>query len=49
MSTPEKLAQAVERVRRTLAEQRIAWVDVDPLTALRLTADERCGIATVTR
>jgi hypothetical protein len=49
VSTTEKLGQAIERIRRTLAEQRIAWVDVDPLTALRLKANESCGIATSPR
>jgi hypothetical protein len=47
VSTFAKLAEAVSVLKTTLAEQRIAWVDVDPLTALRLKADERCGIATV--
>ena len=46
VSTTEKLGAAVDRIRRTLAEQRIAWVDVDPLTALRLTGSDRCGIET---
>jgi len=49
VSTPEKLAQALERVRRTINEQRIAWVDVDPLTALRLKAEPRCGFETLAR
>jgi hypothetical protein len=46
VSTTEKLGQAIERIRRTLAEQRIAWVDVDPLTALRLKPNQSCGIET---
>ena len=49
VSTTEKLGQAIERLRHTLAEQRIAWVDVDPLTALRLKANESCGIETSAR
>lgn len=49
VSTTEKLGQAIERIRRALAEQRIAWVDVDPLTALRLKANESCGIETSAR
>ena len=46
VSNTEKLAAAIERLRRTLTEQRIAWVDVDPLTALRLQSSGRCGIET---
>ena len=45
----QKLSDAVHRVRRTLAKQRIAWVDVDPLTALRLEANGKCGIETAAR
>jgi len=47
-STP-KLDAALQRIRRTLAEQRIAWVEADPLTALRLRAKASCGIETVAR
>jgi hypothetical protein len=47
-STP-KLAAALQHIRRTLAEQRIAWVQADPLTALRLRANASCGIETVAR
>ena len=43
------LRAAADRVRATLDAQRIAWVDVDPLRALQLRADERCGVATVAR
>jgi hypothetical protein len=43
------LRAAADRLRATLAAQRIAWVDVDPLKALQLQADERCGVATVAR
>lgn len=49
VSNAAKLAQALDRVRRTMAEQRIAWVDVDPLTALRLKGEARCGIETMAR
>jgi hypothetical protein len=44
VSTMEKLRAAVMRLRRALDEQRIAWVDADPLTALRLQANAKCGI-----
>jgi len=49
VSTIAGLHAASDRLRRTLSAQRIAWVDVDPLTALRLRADPRCGLATVAR
>jgi hypothetical protein len=40
-----KLGAEVKRLRDVLATQRIAWVDVDPLAALRLKAGKDCGIA----
>jgi len=43
------LRAAADHVRATLDAQRIAWVDVDPLRALQLHADERCGVTTVAR
>jgi hypothetical protein len=49
ISSQTAFTAAVNRVRQTLDEQRIAWVDVDPLTALHLTANEACGIATLAR
>jgi hypothetical protein len=49
VSTMAKFTAAVNRLRRALAEQRIAWVNVDPLTALRLEAKERCGIEAMAR
>ena len=49
ISSVPRLNGAVNRLRDTLKEQRIAWVDVDPLTALRLKASERCGIDTMAR
>ena len=49
ISSLQKLSKAVARVRQTLEPQRIAWVDVDPLTALRLQAKASCGIAPVAR
>ena len=47
ISTYAKLATATTRVRRALDEQRIGWVDVDPLEALRLKASPRCGLETL--
>ena len=49
VSSVHRLGLAVARLRRTLAEQRIAWVNVDPLAALRLQANAKCGIETVAR
>ena len=49
ISTPMGLQSAAQSLRKTLAAQRIAWVEADPLSALRLRADERCGVATVAR
>jgi len=49
VSTIAGLRAASDRLRENLSAQRIAWVDVDPLTALRLHADPRCGMATVAR
>jgi hypothetical protein len=47
VSSLTKLDEALQRVRHALAEQRVAWVDVDPLTALRLKANPNCGIETI--
>ncbi len=49
VSTRNGLRAAADELRENLAAQRIAWVDVDPLKALRLRADPRCGMATVAR
>jgi hypothetical protein len=49
ISTYAKLAAATARVRNALDDQRIGWVDVDLLEALRLKASARCGIETMAR
>jgi len=49
ISTYAKLSAATARVRNALEEQRIGWVDVDPLEALHLKANPRCGIETLAR
>ena len=49
VSSLSGLRAAADKLRENLAAQRIAWVDVDPLKALRLHADSRCGMATVAR
>ena len=47
VSTSDGLHAAADKLRANLAAQRVAWVDVDPLKALRLHADSRCGMETV--
>ena len=47
ISTLDHLRTASEKLRATLATQRIAWIHADPLRALRVKADERCGYTTV--
>jgi hypothetical protein len=49
VSSRKGLTAAADKLRENLAAQRIAWVDVDPLKALRLHADSRCGLAAVAR
>ena len=49
ISNVVKLGLAVRRVRDALAGQRVAWVDVDPLAALRLKANGDCGVEPVAR
>ena len=49
ISSLAKLDAASKRLRRVLEEQRVAWVEVDPLTALTLQAKGDCGITPVAR
>ena len=49
ISSVDLLRAAAAKVRKSLASQRIAWVHADPLSALRIKADERCGMTTVVR
>ena len=49
VSNLAKLDAASKRLRRVLDEQRIAWVEVDPLTALTLQARGDCGITPLAR
>ena len=39
-----KFPAAVERLRASLASQRVVWIASDPLSALRIEADPRCGV-----
>ncbi len=45
ISSRENLRLATDRLRETLAAQRVAWVALDPLTALRVEGSERCGVS----
>jgi len=47
ISTIDHLRGAAIHLKQTLSSQRVAWVRADPLSALRVKADERCGFATV--
>jgi hypothetical protein len=49
VSTVDRLEAAAGRLRRALAAQRVAWIAVDPLTALHVETKENCGIAPVAR
>ena len=44
ISNLRKLDEASKRLRKSLEEQRVAWVEVDPVTALTLQAKAECGI-----
>ena len=49
VSSPAQLSAAVLRLRRTLSDQRTVWVHADPLTALSVRADPKCGVDTAMR
>ncbi|HEX7151069.1 MAG TPA: hypothetical protein VF618_06240 [Thermoanaerobaculia bacterium] len=49
ISSPPALHRATERLRKTLDRQRIAWVEADPIAALRLTAKPDCAYMPVAR
>jgi hypothetical protein len=49
VSSMDKLVAATNRIRRTLAEQRVVWVTADPLTALRAQVKDGCGYARIAR
>jgi len=44
VSSMKLISAAVLRLRASLASQHVVWVAGDPLNALRLEADPRCGI-----
>ncbi|MEA2162848.1 MAG: hypothetical protein QOK37_975 [Thermoanaerobaculia bacterium] len=44
ISSTTRFHTALQRLRDSLASQRVAWIAGDPLTALRIKADPRCGL-----
>lgn len=44
ISTVTRFSAAVERLRASLASQHVVWIASDPLSALRIEADPRCGV-----
>lgn len=49
VSSTAKLAEAADRLRHALDTQRIAWIEADPLTALRAEIKDGCGYARLAR
>jgi hypothetical protein len=49
ISTNETLQLAIDRLRATLKNQRVAWVALDPLRALRVQSSERCAVTPLAR
>jgi hypothetical protein len=49
VSNQDRLRAAIKRLATALAAQRIAWVDADPIAALRAGVKESCGYAPVVR
>jgi hypothetical protein len=49
MSAIGRVVSGTQRVQRALAAQRIAWVEADPLTALRAEVKDGCGYARAAR
>jgi hypothetical protein len=49
ISSPPALQYATERLRKALERQRIAWVSVDPIAALQVTATADCAYVPIAR
>lgn len=49
VTNQEKLRAATEVVKKTLDAQRIAWLDADPIHALRAEVKASCGLAMVAK
>jgi hypothetical protein len=45
VSSRQKLMNAVTRLRQLLRQQRIAWIEADPVAALRARVKDGCGYA----
>ncbi|HKB79066.1 MAG TPA: hypothetical protein VKH35_05060 [Thermoanaerobaculia bacterium] len=45
ISTTGKLREATRRLQQVLDSERVVWLAADPITALHVQADERCGVA----
>jgi hypothetical protein len=49
VSSLPKLNQATEELRKELERQRVAWLPMQPLDALRISAAESCGLEPVAK
>jgi len=49
LTNQQKLREATDAVKKNLDAQRIAWLDADPIHALRAKVKEGCGLAMVAR
>ena len=49
VSSRQKLMDAVGRLRQLLRQQRVAWIEADPITALRADVKDGCGYARAAR
>jgi hypothetical protein len=49
MSGAGRVVSGTQRIQRELARQRIAWVEADPVTALRAEVKDGCGYARAAR
>ena len=47
LTNQQKLRDATEAVKKNLDAQRIAWLDADPIHALRAKVKEGCGMKLV--
>ena len=47
VATMPRLEQATKKVRTALEEQRVAWLALDPISALRVEAKDGCGFVPV--
>jgi len=49
VSDQGKLRAATDLLKKNIAAQRIAWLDTDPIHALRATVKASCGLARVAK